>query len=201
MFGLPGNPVSSLVTFHLAVVPCLRKMEGWQVRGRWEGGCARMYVEWGWCLAGGGAVLVVVPCWDIWRAGRCGSGRVGRGWGRACGCARRTVALPCQSVNQSSTHSFSPTWTAGATTAPGALPHRNGHQNGPGAPRIPPRCRPLGAPRCGSGARAGTKVQRDARQSTCSCIPSISLCLRRPPHNQPCRRRARGRLPRRACGG
>ena len=32
MFGLPGNPVSSLVTFHLAVVPCLRKMEGWQVR-------------------------------------------------------------------------------------------------------------------------------------------------------------------------
>lgn len=33
MFGLPGNPVSSLVTFHLAVVPCLRKMEGWQVRG------------------------------------------------------------------------------------------------------------------------------------------------------------------------
>jgi len=32
VFGLPGNPVSSLVTFHLAVVPCLRKMEGWQVR-------------------------------------------------------------------------------------------------------------------------------------------------------------------------
>lgn len=31
VFGLPGNPVSSLVTFHLAVVPCLRKMEGWQV--------------------------------------------------------------------------------------------------------------------------------------------------------------------------
>lgn len=30
VFGLPGNPVSSLVTFHLAVVPCLRKMEGWQ---------------------------------------------------------------------------------------------------------------------------------------------------------------------------
>ncbi len=33
VFGLPGNPVSSLVTFHLAVVPCLRKMEGWQVGG------------------------------------------------------------------------------------------------------------------------------------------------------------------------
>lgn len=32
VFGLPGNPVSSLVTFHLAVVPCIRKMEGWQVR-------------------------------------------------------------------------------------------------------------------------------------------------------------------------
>jgi gephyrin len=31
VFGLPGNPVSSLVTFHLAVVPCLRKMEGWKV--------------------------------------------------------------------------------------------------------------------------------------------------------------------------
>ena len=31
-FGLPGNPVSAIVTFHLAVVPCLRKMAGWQVR-------------------------------------------------------------------------------------------------------------------------------------------------------------------------
>ena len=30
-FGLPGNPVSAIVTFHLAVVPCLRKMAGWQV--------------------------------------------------------------------------------------------------------------------------------------------------------------------------
>jgi gephyrin len=29
VFGLPGNPASSLVTFHLVVVPCLRKMEGW----------------------------------------------------------------------------------------------------------------------------------------------------------------------------
>lgn len=28
-FGLPGNPASSLVTFHLIVVPCLRKLEGW----------------------------------------------------------------------------------------------------------------------------------------------------------------------------
>jgi gephyrin len=27
-FGLPGNPVSSLVTFHLAVLPALRKMMG-----------------------------------------------------------------------------------------------------------------------------------------------------------------------------
>jgi hypothetical protein len=24
VFGLPGNPVSSLVTFHLVVVPCIR---------------------------------------------------------------------------------------------------------------------------------------------------------------------------------
>ena len=30
VFGLPGNPASSLVTFHLVVVPCLRKMEGWR---------------------------------------------------------------------------------------------------------------------------------------------------------------------------
>lgn len=29
VFGLPGNPASSLVTFHLVVVPCLRKMNGW----------------------------------------------------------------------------------------------------------------------------------------------------------------------------
>lgn len=29
VFGLPGNPASSLVTFHLVVVPCLRKMQGW----------------------------------------------------------------------------------------------------------------------------------------------------------------------------
>ncbi|KAL4517973.1 hypothetical protein Ndes2526A_g02339 [Nannochloris sp. 'desiccata'] len=29
VFGLPGNPASSLVTFHLVVVPCLRKMAGW----------------------------------------------------------------------------------------------------------------------------------------------------------------------------
>eukprot|EP01023_Acetabularia_acetabulum_P037675 TRINITY_DN35857_c0_g1_i2.p1 TRINITY_DN35857_c0_g1~~TRINITY_DN35857_c0_g1_i2.p1 ORF type:complete len:419 (+),score=103.04 TRINITY_DN35857_c0_g1_i2:127-1383(+) len=28
VFGLPGNPVSSLVTFHLIVLPCLRKMLG-----------------------------------------------------------------------------------------------------------------------------------------------------------------------------
>ncbi len=28
VFGLPGNPVSSLVTFHLVVVPVLRKLRG-----------------------------------------------------------------------------------------------------------------------------------------------------------------------------
>lgn len=27
-FGLPGNPVSALVTFHLFVLPALRKMSG-----------------------------------------------------------------------------------------------------------------------------------------------------------------------------
>lgn len=30
VFGLPGNPVSSIVTFALAVLPCMRKMEGWK---------------------------------------------------------------------------------------------------------------------------------------------------------------------------
>ena len=29
VFGLPGNPVSSIVTFNLAVIPSMRKMEGW----------------------------------------------------------------------------------------------------------------------------------------------------------------------------
>lgn len=29
VFGLPGNPVSSIVCFHLAVMPCLRKLAGW----------------------------------------------------------------------------------------------------------------------------------------------------------------------------
>ncbi len=29
IFGLPGNPVSSLVTFHLMAVPAMRKMAGW----------------------------------------------------------------------------------------------------------------------------------------------------------------------------
>lgn len=29
MFGLPGNPVSALVCFHLTVVPALRKLVGW----------------------------------------------------------------------------------------------------------------------------------------------------------------------------
>ena len=32
VFGLPGNPVSSLVTFALVVLPCLRKLAGWRVR-------------------------------------------------------------------------------------------------------------------------------------------------------------------------
>ncbi len=31
VFGLPGNPVSSIVTFNLVVVPALHKMAGWQV--------------------------------------------------------------------------------------------------------------------------------------------------------------------------
>jgi gephyrin len=30
VFGLPGNPVSSIVTFNLAVIPSMRKMEGWK---------------------------------------------------------------------------------------------------------------------------------------------------------------------------
>ena len=34
VFGLPGNPVSSIVTFNLVVLPCLRKMAGWQVQYR-----------------------------------------------------------------------------------------------------------------------------------------------------------------------
>lgn len=31
VFGLPGNPVSSLVTYTLVVLPCLRKLAGWEV--------------------------------------------------------------------------------------------------------------------------------------------------------------------------
>lgn len=31
IFGLPGNPVSSIVTFNLIVLPALRKMAGWEV--------------------------------------------------------------------------------------------------------------------------------------------------------------------------
>ena len=31
VFGLPGNPVSSIVTFNLVVLPALRKLAGWQV--------------------------------------------------------------------------------------------------------------------------------------------------------------------------
>lgn len=33
VFGLPGNPVSSLVTFHLAVAPALRRLAGWRHPG------------------------------------------------------------------------------------------------------------------------------------------------------------------------
>ena len=33
VFGLPGNPVSSLVTFNLVVLPALRRLAGWQVGG------------------------------------------------------------------------------------------------------------------------------------------------------------------------
>eukprot|EP00959_Pyramimonas_sp_CCMP1952_P001533 31506-Pyramimonas_sp.AAC.2 len=29
VFGLPGNPVSSLVCFYLTVVPAMRRMAGW----------------------------------------------------------------------------------------------------------------------------------------------------------------------------
>lgn len=32
VFGLPGNPVSSIVTFNLVVLPVLRKLSGWKVR-------------------------------------------------------------------------------------------------------------------------------------------------------------------------
>lgn len=32
VFGLPGNPVSSIVTFYLFVAPCLRKLQGHAVR-------------------------------------------------------------------------------------------------------------------------------------------------------------------------
>lgn len=31
VFGLPGNPVSSIVTFNLVVLPALQKMAGWKV--------------------------------------------------------------------------------------------------------------------------------------------------------------------------
>lgn len=31
VFGLPGNPVSSIVTFNLVVLPALRKLLGWKV--------------------------------------------------------------------------------------------------------------------------------------------------------------------------
>lgn len=32
VFGLPGNPVSSIATFTLVVLPALRKLAGWAVR-------------------------------------------------------------------------------------------------------------------------------------------------------------------------
>ena len=31
LFALPGNPASALVTFHIFVVPALRKLGGWPV--------------------------------------------------------------------------------------------------------------------------------------------------------------------------
>lgn len=31
VFGLPGNPVSSIVTFNLVVLPAIRRLAGWQV--------------------------------------------------------------------------------------------------------------------------------------------------------------------------
>ena len=37
VFGLPGNPVSSLVTFSLVVLPCLRRLAGWRVRNLMKG--------------------------------------------------------------------------------------------------------------------------------------------------------------------
>ena len=40
-FGLPGNPVSAIVTFSLAVLPSLRKLAGWQVRSRSMAASAR----------------------------------------------------------------------------------------------------------------------------------------------------------------
>lgn len=37
VFGLPGNPVSSIVTFNLVVAPALHKMAGWKVTALWSG--------------------------------------------------------------------------------------------------------------------------------------------------------------------
>lgn len=131
MFGLPGNPVSSLVTFHLAVVPSLRKMEGWQVRRGWAGA----WVWWG-RQAG-------------WQAGE-QTGRPGEERAAASNPARlpglratRSLASPCQArPNDLSLPG------AGAGPAPPALPHRHGHQNGPRAARVPSSHRALGAPGC-----------------------------------------------------
>lgn len=39
VFGLPGNPVSSLVTFNLVVLPALRRLAGWQVKSCWSLTC------------------------------------------------------------------------------------------------------------------------------------------------------------------
>jgi len=38
VFALPGNPASALVTFHLFVLPCLRKMSGYPLLGSLESG-------------------------------------------------------------------------------------------------------------------------------------------------------------------
>lgn len=109
MFGLPGNPVSSLVTFHLAVVPCLRKMEGWPVScGGASTGPRRMWRRW-W------ATRVAWAC----RAARLPGARL-----PAPAPSLLTRAHPALAPRPR----CAPT---GAGAAPPALPHRHAHQDGP----------------------------------------------------------------------
>ena len=49
-FGLPGNPVSSLVTFHLVVLPALHALAGWRVRSKLEWEDTMMFVWKRLCL-------------------------------------------------------------------------------------------------------------------------------------------------------